>query len=118
MAGFFEIGSHELFAQGWLRTMILLISASWVARITGVSYWHPVISSLLTHWNLLSKLIIPKTRKSRLLLEEKCFIWPDEQAEGENIQTAQMFCFHASFVEIFKNICTNWFKSSWDTPIE
>jgi hypothetical protein len=27
---------------GWLRTMILLISASWVARITGVS--HPVPS--------------------------------------------------------------------------
>jgi hypothetical protein len=27
---------------GWLRTMILLISASWVARITGVSHWHPI----------------------------------------------------------------------------
>jgi hypothetical protein len=26
--GFFEIGSHELFAWGWLQTMILLISAS------------------------------------------------------------------------------------------
>jgi hypothetical protein len=25
---FFKIGSHELFAQGWLQTMILLISAS------------------------------------------------------------------------------------------
>jgi hypothetical protein len=26
--GYFEIGSHELFAWGWLQTMILLISAS------------------------------------------------------------------------------------------
>jgi hypothetical protein len=26
---------------GWLRTVILLITASWVARITGVSHWHP-----------------------------------------------------------------------------
>jgi hypothetical protein len=25
---------------GWLQTSILLISASWVARITGVSQWH------------------------------------------------------------------------------
>jgi hypothetical protein len=30
--GFFEIG------LGWLRTTILLISASWVAGITGVSH--------------------------------------------------------------------------------
>jgi hypothetical protein len=34
---FFEIGFCELFALGWLRTSILLISASWVARVTGVS---------------------------------------------------------------------------------
>jgi hypothetical protein len=33
--GFFQIGSCELFAQGRLQTMILLNSASWVARITG-----------------------------------------------------------------------------------
>jgi hypothetical protein len=35
--GYFEIGSCELFAQVWLGTEILLISASWVTRITGVS---------------------------------------------------------------------------------
>jgi hypothetical protein len=34
---FLEIGSHELFAIDCLRIKILLISASWVARITGVS---------------------------------------------------------------------------------
>jgi hypothetical protein len=39
--GFLKIGSSKLFALGWLRTVILLISASWVARVTGVSHWHP-----------------------------------------------------------------------------
>jgi hypothetical protein len=37
MVDFFEIGSLELFATGWLQTGILLISASWIARITGMS---------------------------------------------------------------------------------
>jgi hypothetical protein len=27
----------------WLQTVILLISASWVARITGVSHWCPAL---------------------------------------------------------------------------
>jgi hypothetical protein len=30
----------QTLCPGWLRTTILLISASWVATITGVSYWH------------------------------------------------------------------------------
>jgi hypothetical protein len=34
---FFEIGSHEVFLQGWLLTEILLISASWAIRITDIS---------------------------------------------------------------------------------
>jgi hypothetical protein len=33
---FFRIESHELFDQDWLRTVVLLISDSWVARITGM----------------------------------------------------------------------------------
>jgi hypothetical protein len=32
---------------GWLRTMFLLISASWVARITGVSHCRPAMVELL-----------------------------------------------------------------------
>jgi hypothetical protein len=32
---------------GWLRTTILLIAASWVARITGVSHQHPAAFCLL-----------------------------------------------------------------------
>jgi hypothetical protein len=33
MMGFLEIGSQKLLCPGWLRILILLISASWVARI-------------------------------------------------------------------------------------
>jgi hypothetical protein len=38
--GSLRIGSQELFAWGWLLTAILLISASWVARITGARLKH------------------------------------------------------------------------------
>jgi hypothetical protein len=38
--GFFEIGSHELFARGWLGTVILLISASWVAVASLMLFLH------------------------------------------------------------------------------
>jgi hypothetical protein len=38
MLGFFKIGSHELFAETWFCTEILLMSASPVARIIGVSH--------------------------------------------------------------------------------
>jgi hypothetical protein len=38
--GIFDIGSHELFVWGWLGTVIFLISASWVDRITVESPWH------------------------------------------------------------------------------
>jgi hypothetical protein len=34
---FFKIGSHKVFAWGRFQTAILLISASWVAKIIGVS---------------------------------------------------------------------------------
>jgi hypothetical protein len=37
--GFFEVRSHELTTWDWLRIVILLLTASWVARITGVSHW-------------------------------------------------------------------------------
>jgi hypothetical protein len=41
-----EIGSHGTICQGWLQTMILLISASWVPRITGVSHQHSANSGI------------------------------------------------------------------------
>jgi hypothetical protein len=44
---FFNIGSHELLCLGWLWTGILLISASWVARIAGMSHWRPAVITVL-----------------------------------------------------------------------
>jgi hypothetical protein len=38
--GFFEIGFCGTICLDWLWTVILLISASWVVRITGVSHRH------------------------------------------------------------------------------
>jgi hypothetical protein len=38
---FFEIGFSQTISPGWLGSAILLISASWVARITDVSHRHP-----------------------------------------------------------------------------
>jgi hypothetical protein len=35
---YFQVRSWKLFVQGWLQNKILLISASWVAKITGVSF--------------------------------------------------------------------------------
>jgi hypothetical protein len=40
--GFFEMESRRTICLGWLWTVILLISASWVARITGMSHQCPV----------------------------------------------------------------------------
>jgi hypothetical protein len=35
-------GLDKLFATSWLQTVILLIFAFLVARMTGVSHWRPV----------------------------------------------------------------------------
>jgi hypothetical protein len=52
--GVFKIESCELFAWGWLPTMMLLISASWVARITGVRCWRPAKRCLfILNWILI-----------------------------------------------------------------
>jgi hypothetical protein len=45
----FEIGSHELFAWDWFWVSILLISASWVARIIDVSHWCPAWKILYSY---------------------------------------------------------------------
>jgi hypothetical protein len=38
-AGFFRDRVSQIIFPGWLQTMTLLISASWVPRITAVSHW-------------------------------------------------------------------------------
>jgi hypothetical protein len=37
-AGCFRDGVSQIICLGWLQPLILLISASWVAKITGVSH--------------------------------------------------------------------------------
>jgi hypothetical protein len=49
--GFFQDKISWTIFSGWLWTMILLISASWVARITGVSHWH-LASIYFLRWPL------------------------------------------------------------------
>jgi hypothetical protein len=58
--GFFEIGSCELFAWvGFEPThMILLISASWVAGMTGMSQWRPAVLYFLNGFCLFSELML------------------------------------------------------------
>jgi hypothetical protein len=46
--GIFKLGSHKLIFQGWPWTTILLISASWVARIAGMSHWS--LAGLFISW--------------------------------------------------------------------
>jgi hypothetical protein len=38
--GFFRDRVSRTICLGWFRTAILLIPASWVAKITDVSHWH------------------------------------------------------------------------------
>jgi hypothetical protein len=65
---FFEIGSHELFCPGWLWTTILLISASWLARITGMSHFFIHLLFLAEDWRLLYYNVV--TLKIRLFLSQ------------------------------------------------
>jgi hypothetical protein len=43
----FQDRVSQSICPGWLRTVILLISASWVAMITGVNHWRPANTLLL-----------------------------------------------------------------------
>jgi hypothetical protein len=51
--GFFRDRVSQTICLGWLQTLILLISASWVARITGMSHQSVAITSyfLLPKYN-------------------------------------------------------------------
>jgi hypothetical protein len=62
-----EMRSWGIFCPGWLQSAILLISASWVARIVGVSHWcwasvlflkirTPVLPELFLHDHSISQL--------------------------------------------------------------
>jgi hypothetical protein len=79
---FFDIGSHKLFAWGWLRTSVLLISVSKVARITGVSHRHPAcyqFYSLL----YLGLGTVPDTKQTRYI-----FVWWERVGHAWNSSSA------------------------------
>jgi hypothetical protein len=48
LVGYFQDRVWWTIYPGWLQTDILLISASWVARILSISHWCP--ASLLLCW--------------------------------------------------------------------
>jgi hypothetical protein len=60
--GFFQDRGSWTICLGWLRTVILLISASWVARVIGVSHWHPACDK---HSELQEAQSVPMTLVSR-----------------------------------------------------
>jgi hypothetical protein len=96
--GFFDIGSHELFVWGWLRTATFLISASWVARITGMCHRHLAPSHKGSLNSNLQRVVVlyvafcnstsPHTWISCVTLHRwhYCFI-----CRSTKVETAQMF---------------------------
>jgi hypothetical protein len=65
--GFFEIGSWTI-CPGWLWTVILLISAPWVAKITGMSHWRPAPLSSL--WIKIATLLLQVKLTSAIYPED------------------------------------------------
>jgi hypothetical protein len=51
--GYFQYSVSRTVCLGWLQTAILLISMSWVARITGISHWRPAQFASLLLFNLI-----------------------------------------------------------------
>jgi hypothetical protein len=98
--GIFEIGLSN-YCPGWLQTMILLISVSWLTRITGVSHWCPakfqilisVIHLLLVWWfDFYIFLFCVAIRKcTRLAYKVKWFIWLMVLMEWR-VQTVLCWC--------------------------
>jgi hypothetical protein len=81
--GFFRIGSQErTISLQWLqRTSILLISASWVARITGVSQWHLAGWDIL-FWSLWTLQVICAQSESETLSSNQTV--PPKQTNNNN----------------------------------
>jgi hypothetical protein len=51
----------------WLQTMFLLISASWIVRITGMSHWCLAWFEFISQWKLVSYLTPPPQKKESKL---------------------------------------------------
>jgi hypothetical protein len=84
--GFFDIGSICLV---WLQTMILLIAAFWVSRITGISHRHPASISVFIH----EYIMFPPHSPSYAL---SLFLLPPT---GKNPQAGPVLPSYSPFVE-------------------
>jgi hypothetical protein len=77
---FFEIGSRRTICVGWLRTVILLISASWITRITGWASWP---QSSCPFWALLGLhlALLPKAPLTPVGDTSCCLHWREKAGE-------------------------------------
>jgi hypothetical protein len=71
---FLRCGLVSYFSLGWLRTSIFLISASWVARITGMSHQCPVLFFLNYKIMVISYISEVCIKRQRVLFQ--IFSWP------------------------------------------
>jgi hypothetical protein len=111
--GVFEIGFCKLFASGWLRTAILLISASWVARITGMSHWHLASVYALSPENQrreVSALIDLWTWEAVIIWKTSSPCHPVLSAGSMRTQIALVYLVLYIFIYIYKYIYIYFFK--------
>jgi hypothetical protein len=88
-----QIGSSELFAWGWLWSKILLISASWVARITGMRHQLP---ALFLPFHL--SLVIPSVSLClKKIIQLSCFSFLFWQLKMEKLKLRLMRAAHFFF---------------------
>jgi hypothetical protein len=100
--GVLEIGSLELFAWDWLWTAILLISASWVVRITGMSHW-PLAKLHLKcnltqqkekcwryHNTQFQNILQSHSNKNSMVLAQKQIWRPVKQNRGPGYESTQL----------------------------
>jgi hypothetical protein len=75
---FFQDRVSWTICLGWLWTMILLISASWVARITDVSHRHPALFQIWVNLRINIPSFVSKislTLHSHFLIEDLGGLW-------------------------------------------
>jgi hypothetical protein len=71
--GFFWDRVSRTICLGWLQTTILLIPASWVARITGMSYQHQaIVNSFVTRLHASYELRV-ETKKKKFFFLNRLF---------------------------------------------
>jgi hypothetical protein len=101
VTGVFEIGSLELFPWVWIQTTILLIAASWVVRITGVSHRCPL---QILYFLIIPDLGNPETifiNECDLHLSQNFCLFPLNHSGNQSFwfpyPQRTSFCFHGFF---------------------